>query len=223
MPPSSPGRDDLSPATPAGATTVAGGARLELAALVVVTVAAAALRVVGLAGLPPDLGEAAHFLTANPDRFVEPRAWSAALGAASPALACALLLRGAGPCVALAAATLAATTPFAVHASRSGSTVGAPFVGSLALFAALRGLRPLLALGVATSMAALALFAASKAVATSAAVEGPAWVAADLGLGGLVFVAAAWCAPAGGGARAVAPRRRLLVVVAVAALLSAGL
>ena len=223
MPPSSPGRDDLSPATSARAASAAGGARLELAALAAVTVAAAALRVFGLGGLPPDLGEAAHFLTANPDRFVEPRAWSAALGAASPALAWALLRRGAGPCVALAAATLGATTPFAVHVSRSGSTVGATFVASLALFAALRGLRPLLALGVATSMAALALFSASKAVATSAAVEGSAWVAADLGLGGLVFVVAAWCAPAGGGARAVAPRRRLLVVVAAAALLSAGL
>src|SRR5262249_59218570 len=119
----------------------------------------------------------------------QPRAWSAALGAAAPALAWALLRRGAGPCVALAAAAIVATTAFGVHVSRSGSTVGAAFVASLALFAALRGLRPLLALGIALSMAALAAFSASKAVVTSAAIEGPAWLAADVGLGSLVFAA----------------------------------
>jgi hypothetical protein len=222
MPPPTSGRDDLSRAASARAEAPA-GPWIELAGLAAVTAAAALLRGVGVAGLPPDLGEAAHFLTANPDRFLSPRAWSAALGAASPAIAWALLRRGAGPCVALAAAAIAATTPFAVHVSRSGSTVGATFVASLALFAALRGLRPLPAAGAGLAMAALACLSASKAVATSAAIETSAWFSADLGLGSLVFVAAAWFAPPRAGAGAISPRRRATLVLAAGAALSTAL
>jgi hypothetical protein len=170
--------------------------RFEFGALVTVTALATALRVARLSGLSPDLGEAAHFLTANPVRFLEPRAWSAALGAAAPAIVWALLRRGTGPWVALAAATIAATTPWSVHASRSGATLGAIFVAALALFSALRAARPRVALVVGAVAAALMVFAASKSVVTPSRIDPGAWLVADVGLGSLPFVAAAFAAPA---------------------------
>src|SRR5262245_39059784 len=133
--------------------------RFEFGALLLVTALAAVLRVVRVSALAPDLGEAAHFLTANPVRFLEPRAWSAALGSAAPAMAWAILRGGCGPWIALAAALITATTPWAVHASRSGTTLGAAFVASLALFAAIRAARPLVALAVGGAAAALAVLA----------------------------------------------------------------
>jgi hypothetical protein len=166
--------------------------RFEFGALLIVTALAAALRVARLSGLAPDLGEAAHFLTANPVRFLEPRAWSAALGAAAPAMVWAILRRGGGPWIALAAATITATTPWSVHASRSGTTLCASFVASLALFAAIRAARPLVALAVGGGAAALLAFAASKSVVTPQRIDPGAWLVADVGLGSLPFVLAAW-------------------------------
>lgn len=189
--------------------------RLEFVALVLVTALATALRVARLSGLSPDLGEAAHFLTANPVRFLEPRAWSAALGAAAPAIVWALLRQGAGPWVALAAAAIAATTPFAVHVARSGTTVCATFVAALALFAALRALRPLLALLVGAGAAALVWFAAARSELTPQTIDPGAWLAADVGLGSLAFLFAAWF-PA-------ATRRRVVATLAAGTLATVAL
>jgi hypothetical protein len=166
--------------------------RFEFGALLLVTALATALRVVRLSGLAPDLGEAAHFLTANPMRFLEPRAWSAALGSAAPAIVWAILRRGSGPWIALAAAAITATTPWSVHASRSGTTLEATFVAALALFSAIRAARPAVALLVGAAAAALVVFAASKSVVTPQRIDPGAWLVADVGLGGLAFVLAAW-------------------------------
>jgi hypothetical protein len=158
----------------------------EFGALLVVTALAVALRVARLAGLSPDLG------------------------AAAPAIAWALLRRGAGPWVALAAAAITATTPWAVHASRSGSTVGTAFVASLALCASVRAVRPLPALAVGAVAAALAWYAASKSELTPQTIDPGAWLVADVGLGSLVLVLAAWF-PA-------AARRRVVATLAAGTL-----